>query len=203
MDTRLALRIDDIGASSKKNEVYSHSLYGAGNWLFLKYLPPFKKWGPYREMFASEWESVLGLLKQYDAKLTVAITASWVESETQLIPFPERFPDEAAAIKRGVEAGLIEVANHGLTHCVLAGNAFKPKLFSGNRRYHREFWDWIPVEEQEAHLRKSQQILQGYFGTPILTFVPPGNVFSSDTFAAAKRQGLRYVSCNVLKRDQD
>lgn len=199
MDDRIALRIDDIGASSKKYEIYSHSLYGAGNWLFLKYLKPFKKWGPYREMTASEWDVVFRLLKTYKAKLTVGVTACWVEDEKRFIPFPERFPEEAAEIKNGLQAGLIEIANHGLTHCVTANNAFKPRFFSENRTFHREFWEWISPEEQDDHLRRSQDILQTYFATPVVTFIPPGNVFSSITLELAGRYGLRYLSCNGLK----
>jgi hypothetical protein len=193
-----ALRIDDIGASSKRYEVYSH--YPWSNWLFLKYMPPFKKWGPYREMRAKEWYEIYNLLKRYNAKLTVAVTAAWAESESQLIPFPIWFPEEARALREGVREGLIEIANHGLTHCVLKDNAFKPRWFSGNRLFHREFWDWIPPETQEKHLRRSQEILQSWFDTEIVTFVPPGNVFTDVTLEIARQYGLRYVSCNTPRK---
>lgn len=202
----IALRLDDVGASTKKHEVYSNHVWKVGrpgisaNWLFLKYLPVFKKWGPYREMTAQEWYVIYDLLETCDAKLTVAVTAAWAESEKNLIPFPMRFPEEAAALKEGSEQGLIELANHGLTHCVLKDNAFKPKWFSSNRRYHREFWDWIPHEIQEEHIRQSQDILQNWFDTEIVTFVPPGNVFIDATLETAQRYGLRYVSCSTPRR---
>jgi len=140
------------------------------------------------------------LLEEYGAKLTVAVTAAWAESEGHMIPFPMRFPEEAAALKEGLEQGLIEIANHGLTHCVLKDNAFKPKWFSSNRRYHREFWDWVPLEEQEEHIRRSQDILQTYFKAEVVTFVPPGNVFTDATLGIARRYGLRYVSCDTPRR---
>lgn len=202
----IALRLDDVGASSKRYEVYSDHLFGVGrfgisaNWLFLKYLRPFRKWGPYRELTGQEWRRIYACLEEFQAKLTVAVTAAWAESCDRLIPFPRRFPEEAAALREGVEQGLIEIANHGLTHCVLQDNAFKPKWFSGNRRYHREFWDWIPPEIQEDHLRRSQDILQDWFETEIVTFVPPGNVFHDATLVAARRHGLRYVSCDAPRR---
>ena len=202
----IALRLDDVGACSKRYEVYSDRSWGwkalrvSANWLFLKYLPPFKKWGPYREMTMQEWYAIYDLLEKYGAKLTVAVTAAWAESEERLIPFPLRFPEEAAALKEGLEQGLIEIANHGLTHCVLKSNAFKPQWFSSNRRYHREFWDWIPLEEQEEHIRRSQDILQTYFQTEVITFVPPGNVFTEATLEIAERYGLWYVSCNTPRR---
>lgn len=202
----LALRIDDIGASSKRYEVYSDWCWRKGplrldgNWLFLKHLPPFRKWGPYREITAQEWNAIYNLLEKSGAKLTVAVTAAWAESERRLIPFPVRFPKQAATLKEGLEQGLIEIANHGLTHCVLKDNAFKPKWFSSNRRYHREFWDWITLEIQEEHIRRSQDILQNWFDTEIATFVPPGNVFTDATLEIAQRYGLRYVSCNTPPR---
>ena len=202
----ITLRLDDVGACSKRYEIYSDHAWSwkalsvSANWLFLKYVPPFKKWGPYREMTAQEWHAVYDLLETYGAKLTVAVTAAWAESERHLIPFPMRFPEEAAALKEGLGQGLIEIANHGLTHCVLKDNAFKPKWFSSNRRYHREFWDWVPLEEQEEHIRRSQDILQTYFHTEVVTFVPPGSVFTEATLEIAWRYGMRYVSCNTPRR---
>lgn len=205
----LALRMDDVGASSKRYEVYSDAhwriggLRISGDWLFLKYLPGIKSWGPYRELRAGEWRVILDLLEQHSAKLTVAVTAAWAESETQLTPFPERFPVQAAVLKEGAHQGLIEIANHGLTHCVLKDNAFKPKLFAGNRRFHREFWDWLPHEVHENHIRRAQAILQDYFEIAVVTFVPPGNVFTEDTLSIAERYGLRYVSCATQPRQTD
>lgn len=207
--TPLALRMDDVGASSKRYEVYSKWRVGAGplqisgNWLFLKYLRPFKAWGPYPELEANQWRQICDLLIRHEAKLTVAITAGWAESSRRVIPFPERFPAAAAAIKEGVAAGLLEVANHGWTHCVLAGDQFKPRWFTSNREFHREFWDWVPADEQARHLRESQQILQSYFEVPVVTFVPPGNVFGERTVTAAAGVGLRYLSCETTPRQHD
>jgi len=198
-----ALRLDDVGACSKRYEVYSDHAWKQGrleisaNWLFLKYLPPFKKWGPYREIRPNEWRDIQDSLERYRAKITVAVTAAWAESEDRIIPFPQKYPEEAAMLKEGVKRGLIEIANHGLTHCVLANNAFKPRWFAGNRQYHREFWDWIPYKTQENHIRRSQEILQTYFETEVVSFVPPGNVFTDVTLEIAERHGLRYVSCGM------
>jgi hypothetical protein len=77
------LRIDDIGASTKQFEVYSKRRFG--NFLFLKYLPWFKAWGPYQEMSADEWQQVLDLLTKCPAKLTVGVTASWVEKDGEKV----------------------------------------------------------------------------------------------------------------------
>ncbi len=200
----VALRMDDVGASTKRYEVYSKHQWGrgpfkiSGNWLFLKYCPPFKAWGPYRELTANEWRALCDALARAGAKLTVGITAAWAEWHDTVIPFPQRAPEAAAVIRDGVKAGLIEVANHGLTHCVLEGNKFRPRLWKSNREFHREFWEWVPSEIQEAHIRRSQQILQDYFREPVVTFVPPGNVFTPTTLEIASRHGLRYVSCDTV-----
>lgn len=207
-DARVALRLDDVGAASKRHEVYgltriplgSWALPFPGNFLFLKYLPPIKRWGRYRELTAAEWEAILAALEASGCRMTVGITAGWVEGDGRVVPFPRKFPDAAAIIRHGVRRGIVEVANHGYTHCVLQDRLFRPRLFSGNRPYHREFYDWLPAQTHRAHLARAQEILGGFFDVPVLTFIPPGNVFSEKTLAAAGELGIRYVSCHDAPR---
>ena len=135
--------------------------------------------------------------------MTLGITASWVEDSGSLTPFPKKFPAQAALLKAAAARGLIEIANHGLTHCVLSDDQFKPRLFSSNRNAHREFWDWISLEKQEEHLQRSQSILQDYFETAVVTFIPPGNVFQPLTAEIARRYGLVNLSCNTPSRLED
>lgn len=202
----LALRLDDVGASSKRYEVYSNHVWRwgplrvSGNWLFLKYLPGWKSAGPYRELYPTEWSELFVILRQNDARLTVAVTAAWADRSDRITPFPVRFPDQASVLREGVQEGLIEIANHGLTHCVLEHDLFRPRWFSSNRRYHREFWDWIPAPVQDWHIGTAQDILQRWFRVPVVTFVPPGNVYSEATLAIAERHGLKYVSCQTPTR---
>lgn len=197
----IALRLDDVGAASKRYEVYGLVRLGSwtslrlGSFLFLKYLPPFKQWGPYRELTAAEWEQILAALVEARARLTVAVTAGWVESDGRVTPFPRRFPDQARVIREGMGAGLLEIANHGYTHCVLEDRLFRARLFTSNRTYHREFHDWLPERVHKEHLRRSQDILQGFLGAPVETLVPPGNVLSPKTVVAAAEVGIRYISC--------
>lgn len=203
-----ALRLDDVGAASKRHEVYGVTrvalgplrLRFPGNLLFLKRLPPIKRWGPYRELGAAEWETILGALEGAGARMTAAITAGWVEDDGRVVPYPQKFPAAAAVVRAGVRRGLLEVANHGYTHCVLAGRLFRPRAFAGNRQYHREFLEWVPAETHRAHLSRAQAILEDYFGAPVVTFVPPGNAFTRATLAAALEVGLRYVSCRDAGR---
>ena len=187
------LRIDDIGASTKQFEVYSKRRFG--NFLFLKYLPWFKAWGPYQEMSADEWQQVLDLLTKCPAKLTVGVTASWVEKDSNMVPFPEKFPAQARVIKQGYKKGLLEIANHGFTHCVVGKHL--PRLFSSNRKYHREFWDWISRDIHFEHLEKSQTIFQEWLGESPTTLIPPGNVYTVDTLEAAKKHGIERINSYI------
>jgi hypothetical protein len=132
--------------------------------------------------------------------MTVAVTAGWVERDGRVVPFPIKFPDAAAALRDGARRGRVEIANHGYTHCLLDDGRFRPRLFSGNRQFHREFFDWLPEDVHREHLRRAQDILEGYFGAPVLTLVPPGNLFSRKTLAAAAEVGLRHVSCRDVRR---
>jgi peptidoglycan/xylan/chitin deacetylase (PgdA/CDA1 family) len=199
----VALRLDDVGAASKRYEVYGLTRipFGRltvpfpGNFLFLKYLPPIKRWAPYRELTALEWETMLLELERAHARMTVGITAGWVEADGRVVPFPLKFPDAAAVIREGVRRDILEVANHGYTHCVIIDGLFRPRLFSGNRHYHREFHEWLPEETHHEHVTRAQDILEEFFGRRVVTLVPPGNVFSRATLGAALRAGIRYVSC--------
>ena len=194
---KIALRIDDIGASAKEYEVYSKKWRGLGNFLFLKYLGYFKSWAKYREMRAEEWYKVFYLLEKYNAKLTVGITATWVNYDGSSVYFNNKFPDEAEALRYGRRKGLIEIANHGLTHCVVKNNLFRPKLFSSNRRYHREFWSWLGRDLHFEHVSRSQKILQDFFEINVETLIPPGNVYCDFTIDAAKKYGIKYINCQT------
>lgn len=186
----MIFRIDDVGASSKRYEIYSKILLG--NFLFLKYLKPFKAWGPYSELSEKIWEEILKLFEKNKLSLLVGITSCWVEEDGSLTPFPQKFPKQAKVIKLGVERGVFEIANHGLTHCIVGKH--KPRLFFSNRNYHREFWPWVSLSDQEIHFRESQKILQSFFETEVRIFIPPGNVWTRDTEVLAQKYGLKYLS---------
>ena len=202
MDAAVALRLDDVGAASKRHEVYGVTRVRVGtvavpfpgNLLFLKYVPPIKRWGPYPEIAADQWERILAALARTGARMTVAVTAGWVERDGAIVPFPRKFPDAARVLRQGVADGLLEVANHGYTHCVVKDGLFLPRLFSGNRPYHREFYDWLPEETHREHLERAQDILSSWLGAPIETFVPPGDVLSPKAVAVAPTVGIRFIS---------
>lgn len=191
------IRIDDIGASTKQFEQYGR--WQIGNFWFLKRIWPFKKWGPYQELTASEWRKLLDAFEQNNIKPIVAITACWVEKNNTLTPFPKRFPNEAAILKQAFLGGKVEIANHGLTHCVVGKHL--PKFFGSNRKFHREFWPELPQEMHIEHILKSQEILENYFEKPITVFVPPGNIWSYKTYLAMAKTNIKKVMSNKYMTD--
>jgi len=191
----ICLRIDDIGASTKQFEQYSKKGFGLGNILGFKRMPWFKAWGPYDELTSLQWESLLDMLTKKKVKLTVGITACWVTYDGDLIPFQEKYPEQADLLKFGSESGLLEIANHGLTHCIVGKHL--PRMFASNRKYHREFWEWIPRDIHFEHLEKSQKIFHDWLGVSPSTLIPPGNVYSVDTLEAAEKNGITLINSYI------
>ena len=182
-------RIDDIGASTKQFEQYSK--IRGGNFWFLKRIWPFKSMGPYSELTASEWETFLNIFSENSIKPIISITASWVDKDSSLTPFPEKFPAESAVLKKALKENKIIIANHGLTHCIVGKHL--PLFNASNRYFHREFWPNLPEELHADHIQKSQTILEDYFESPVNIFVPPGNVWSIKTYQAIKNTSIKEV----------
>lgn len=200
------IRIDDIGACSKQFEQYGRQDFGWlhfpwANYFFLKRIRPFKKWGPYPELITQEWEEYLKIFANYNVKPLVAVTASWVERDSRLIPFPKKFPQQAALLKEAVLRGKITVANHGLTHCIIGKHL--PLLRHSNRPFHREFWPELNETIHQEHIRRSQEILEQWLEQPIETFVPPGNVWSIKTYHALRQTNIKKVVANRYMLDSN
>ncbi len=189
---RIALRIDDIFACTKEYEIYGREDVFFSNFLFLKYIPGLRKRLPYKEITPAGWHDIFEVFKKNNVKATIGITAVWVERNGSLTPFFTKFPQESKILKKGLEGGMIEIANHGYTHCVIGKHL--PRLFSSNRTYHREFWGWVPVSAHEEHMRKSQELIAEYFGKPAVTFIPPGNVWTKDTEKYAFHYGIKFLA---------
>jgi len=190
----MLLRIDDIGASSKEFEIYSKKYFGLGNFLVLKYLPHFRAWGKYSELSLEDWKNIFFLIEKYNAKLLIGVTACWVDKDSNLTSFPIKFPEQAKFIKDKVKEGSFKVALHGLTHCVVGKH--KPRLFASNRKYHREFWDYLPFELHFENIRRGKQILDDWLEEDVNTLIPPGNVYCLKTIKAAYQNGIKYINVN-------
>lgn len=197
----VTFRIDDIGASSKQYNQHGKKTFSwkgipffyfpLANFWFFKKIKPFKKWGVYEELGAGEWQNILAVFKEKNIIPIIAITAAWADDHNILIPFPEKFPQQAALLKEAFLQNEIIVANHGLTHCVIGKHL--PLLFKSNRKFHREFWPYLNDKVHEEHILKSQDILEKYFEKPIEIFAPPGNVWSKKTYQAIKNTNIRKV----------
>jgi hypothetical protein len=81
---------------------------------------------------ALEWKKFLEIFEKNNIVPVVAITATWVDENSKLIPFPEKFPKEAEFLKQAFLQDKIVVANHGLTHCII-GKTFT-KIFQIQQR---------------------------------------------------------------------
>ncbi len=207
----LQVRIDDIGASTKQLNQYGRTVFKIknhrvfyfplANFWFFKRIKPFKGWGPYNELTTEEWQVFLDTFVKYKIKPIIAITACWVDTAGCLVPFPEKFPEEAGLLKKAEHSGLITVANHGLTHCVVGRHS--PLFWGSNRNFHREFWPWLDESVHLDHVLKSQKILEDYFEKDINIFVPPGNVWSKKTYQALKKTHINKVICNHYMLDSE
>ena len=189
----IALRMDDVGSSTNTFEVYSKKRFG--NFLFLKRMKHFKAWAPFRDIHLNEWEEIFQILIKYDARLTIGITAGWVDKYNNIIPFNKKYPELIPIFKKGIDSNLIELANHGLTHCLVGKHL--PKLFSSNRTYHREFYDYLDESIHKEHLVKSQKILKQSFSIDVNTLIPPGNVYSMKTVNSMTGTGLKYLNSSI------
>lgn len=174
------LRMDDVGACSKRDEQ--------------AWLRP-GGWAPYHELDARQLTAIMDLLALSGSTMTVAVTACWVERSGELIPYQRKYPDACAVLRDAAQCGLIEVANHGLTHCIPGRHL--PRWCRSNRQFHREFTGYLPAEEHYRHLARSQELLAEASGVRPVTFVPPGGAMTADTVGAAYAAGIRHFSHRI------
>ena len=198
------IRIDDIGASTKEFNLYGKNTLKINNrivsfppiisnFLFMKRIPIFSGWAKYKELKYNEWIKIIEVLKEKKAKLNVAITACWVNKDSELKRFDEMFPEQVEIIKYGIKEDLIYLLNHGLTHCIPGKHL--PLRFSSVQKYHREFTKFLPFEKQFIHLKESQRIINKIFGKEPEIFTPPGNMYNEDTLISMQKLGLKIIQC--------
>src|SRR2546430_12851402 len=99
----------DVGAASKRNEVYGIprlELGGLrvpfpGNLLFFKYLPPIKRWGPYRELGGRDWGGVLDWLERHGSRPTPGVAPGWGGGDGPSTPAPPHVSPAGPAVGPG------------------------------------------------------------------------------------------------------
>lgn len=202
-------RIDDIGASTKHFNQHGKKrvrLFGKipfyfpfANIWFFKRVEPFRGWAKYDELTRPEWHEVLGIFEKNGIIPVIAVTAAWVEEDSTLTPFPEKFPEEAKLLKEAFLAGKIVIANHGLTHCIVGKHL--PRFWGSNRNFHREFLPELDESLHREHIIRSQEILELFFERAIEIFVPPGNKWGKRTYQALKGTNITTVMCNRYMAD--
>lgn len=195
----VTFRIDDIGTSSKY-----YNQHAKKRWLnvwFLKRIPPFAKWAVYNELSEGEWQRFLDIFEKHNIKPIISVTACWVDKNSNFIPFPEKFPAQAGLLKKAFLNDKIIIANHGLTHCVVGKHL--PRFFGSNRKYHREFWGYLPQRVHNEHIIESQTILENFFGRQIEIFVPPGSIWSVKTYLALKQTNIKKVISKNYMMDSE
>lgn len=179
--------MDDFGASSKQFEIWSRSRLA--NLTPLKYVWPFKAMGKYREMHPDELHQLFRLVKDYGSRISLGVTACWVNQYSDLVPFNDIFPEQAAVIHLAVNEGIAEVVNHGYTHCQVGKHL--PRWFDGNREAHREFVPDMSMAQAASHLLMSQQSFREWLSPEPSILVPPGLQFPAKFQDTAKLAGLR------------
>lgn len=202
-------RIDDIGASTKHFEQHGRkwfSVFGKkviyfplANVWFFKRIWPFRRWGKYDELTVSEWQIFLEIFLKHNIVPIIAITATWVEKDSTLTPFPQKFPEQANLLKDAFLKNKIIIANHGLTHCVVGQHL--PRFWTSNRSFHREFLPALDETVHRQHIVESQAILEQFFEKPVEIFVPPGNLWSIKTYKALCGTNIKKVMCSTYMAD--
>lgn len=131
-------------------------------------------------------QQIFALLARYDIPCTVAVipdvcSGAFEDPAGQdLLPLS---PAKADILRQGIAAGLIEVAQHGLTHQV--------QTTDGTRL--SEFRD-LSYDQQRDRIATGQAMLESAVGAAVRVFVPPWNTYDANTVAALEDLGFACLS---------
>lgn len=93
-------------------------------------------------------------------------------------------PEKAGRLRIIVDAGLLEIAQHGYSHrSVGAGGLSGNSEFSG-----------LSPDVQRAKILKGKSLLEGLFGRPMVTFCPPFNRYDVNTVRMLSAAGFTTLS---------
>lgn len=158
-----SIRLDDVGASSKRFEYHAPKPWQ--NIYPLNHRRLFGLMAPYRELHAHELETIFHTVALAQRVLCVGVTAYWVSRRGSLMAFNRKYPGQAAVIAMYARRGVVEVAAHGATHCVVGQH--RPRWIGSNRYWHRERTPW----RDEA-----KRSIESWLELPILRFIEPGEI---------------------------
>ena len=106
--------------------------------------------------------------------------------------FMELTPEKAAILRRGVDAGIMEVALHGYTHRTLERRHYR----GFDRVDHSEF-QRAPFEDQLERLRAGKAFLESILGHEVSAFIPPWNKVDATTVRALETSGFKILSADL------
>ena len=112
---------------------------------------------------------VMSVFERRNASLTIGIIGNYFGSDPRMVNFVQ---------EKVSNSDLFEVANHGWDH---------------------EAFPLFTKEEQSALIAKTNAKISELLGVTPQVFITPYNVINKDTFAAARENGMRYVSANVTR----
>ncbi len=99
-------------------------------------------------------------------------------------------PEKLDFLKVAADSGVVDIAQHGYTHNVLA------ITHGWSGRYGSEF-KGIYYQEQEERIRRGKEFLDRGLGRPVTVFVPPYNSYDSDTVRALETLGFTCLSASL------
>ena len=131
--------------------------------------------------------SLIGLLRKHNVPCTFAVIPA-VTGGDYHNPAPiDSIPltaTKAAILRTGIESGLIEVAQHGLTHQTVAERSQKTiSEFAG-----------VPLDSQRRRIIEGKRILEQQLGRKIEVFVPPWEHYDESTLVAVADAGFKIFS---------
>ena len=96
--------------------------------------------------------------------------------------------EKAAILKNAIEEGILEVALHGYSHQTIRSKSYgRYTEFSG-----------LNLNSQVAKIAKGKNYLQKILDIKIATFIPPWNVYDTNTIRAIEKLGLKCFSASEL-----
>lgn len=142
-----------------------------------------------RQIWEAE-QNIDALFEKYNMSYVIAIIPNHskgvgVASVSGMVSFAED-QEKIEFIKRAVQAGRVEVAQHGFSHIYVVSSNHRPAEFR-ERGYESQFRDI--AQGREILLRACNL-------SDISTFVPPNNGWDDNTAKALKKIGFKIISAD-------
>ncbi|MBT6050162.1 MAG: DUF2334 domain-containing protein [Candidatus Scalindua sp.] len=146
----------------------------------------------YSSLSSTEFEvKLINAFREYNAVCTFGIIPYVCTGDTHDTRTQEVVPltlKKAAMLKNAIEENIMEAALHGYSHQTIRNKA--------NGRY-TEFAG-LDLNSQVAKIAKGKNYLEKILDIKIATFIPPWNVYDTNTIWASEKLGLKCFSSSEL-----